>query len=296
VFNSNPLKITTNTPYGSPFANKGKVFVTGVGGTIEINNNYFYLKDLDPTGYAYKQYELYYDINLTQPVDGTGYGVYVSSTGYLTGTAPEGALYKIYPTLEGTMLLGYYPGDLAAEKAGEVGNAFTWTDGVRGVFFPSGAKSIIFLGSGGAGTWVYNGNGEITGPDGYNGDYMFDGPKIYDPQSYARGPHAFPYYGKVWAYNVDDLVKVKNGQLTFNKVAPYGMWTMPFPYSSLLTGVGYDDETKRIYITQSNELVGYPKGVVHVYQVNTDFQAVANVTVPGVSIEIGRASCRERVS
>ena len=116
--------------------------------------------------------------------------------------------------------------------------------------------------------FTYNGNGELCGPVGFQGDSVYNGPKIYDPViGGVRGPHIFPFTGKIWAFNADELVKVKNGVKRFNEVGPYSAWSITYPYNpNSISSITYDDDTGRLYIAQSNENGGGNVGVIHVYQ------------------------------
>jgi hypothetical protein len=276
---TNPVRVNTETPFGCPFFNGVRVTITNVAGMTQLNGNTYYMKEasVNPvTGIvgqvpSNRQYDLYTDAAMTVPVDGTGFGTYVSG-GEIDGISSVGHYYKIFPVLEGTMLAGYQPGDMSINGYARFEELATvWADGstARSMIWPAGSKSVIAIGSGNAGMFTYNGNGEIVGPTTFQGDATYNGPKIYDPMTDSiRGPHIFPRVGKMWAFNADDLVAVKNGQKTYRQVGPYSAWSFTYPYSDTdISGVTYDDDTKRLYISQNNQTGGGSVGVVHVYQI-----------------------------
>lgn len=181
---------------------------------------------------------------------------------------PTGATYKLMPPLEGKALCVYGLDGLAVLRGEELSPVWSYNNGVNGMCQPSGSKTVLCFGGAGQGMWTYNGNGELTGPNGYQGSYTYDGPKIYDPEVQGiRGPHQYPLTLRVWAYYTDDLAQVVSGSKTYSEIKPYGVWAMSAPYVEQIRGVAYDDATKRLYLIQSNEQAGISQGAVHVYQI-----------------------------
>jgi hypothetical protein len=144
--------------------------------------------------------------------------------------------------------LVYYPlsnplGGCASQNA-----YFNCTTSIMGVVFPTGSKSVLFFGTHGTGPICYKDEGPTScwGTGGYN---------------------APPYVAQVWAYNVDDLIKVRNSQLQPWEAKPYAIWQLPLPFGgTAIKGAAYDSSTQRIFISQ-----GFGDGelpVIHVYQVN----------------------------
>jgi hypothetical protein len=241
----------------------------------ELNGNTYYMKEVSgtPPGnqFSYRQYDLYTDAALTVPVNGTGFGSYTNG-GRLLGIPSTGQYYKIFPKLEGTMLAGWFPGQMSIngyQRFEELATIWGDGSGARGIIWPKGSKTVLAFGTGNAGMFTYNGNGELCGPVGFQGDGVYNGPKIYDPtMGGVRGPHIFPSTGKIWAFNADELVKVKNGVKRFNEVGPYSAWSITYPYNSNnISSITYDDVNNRLYIAQSNEYGGGNVGVIHVYQI-----------------------------
>ncbi len=148
-----------------------------------------------------------------------------------------------------TQLVGYTLArplaDLTAKNA-----MYVRGDAVGGVAFPTGTRSVLFIGVHGSGQPCY-GEGAACG----------------DPVSSYKGDHAYPYVHQVWAYDANDLLAVKNGQRQPSDVRPYLTWQLPEMNntgSASITGAFYDPITNRIYITENYG--ANPR--VHVYQVN----------------------------
>jgi hypothetical protein len=181
---------------------------------------------------------------------------------------PTGATYKLIPQLNGKALCIYGIDGLAVLRFDELSPIWAYNNNAVGVFQPSGSKAVLWVGISGQGSWTYNGNGELTGGDGYQGSPTYNGPKIWDPESLSRGPHQYPETVRVWAYSVDDLALVVSGSKTYSEIKPYAIWAMNIPYGQRIRSAVYDDATKRLYIIQSNETTGGAgDGIVHVYQV-----------------------------
>jgi len=73
---TNPVTITT---YLNGLSTGTRIFVDGIAGTTELNQAIYFTSWLGTDTNNYHVAELYYDKNLTQPVDGTGFTPYVSS-------------------------------------------------------------------------------------------------------------------------------------------------------------------------------------------------------------------------
>jgi hypothetical protein len=136
---------------------------------------------------------------------------------------------------------------------------------VTGVVFPSGGKSVLFLGTQGTGVPCY-GDGVATQPPGPG--------QCYDPVNGDKGTHAYPYRYWVWAYDASELVAVKNGQRNPWDIVPYAMWALDLPFApgkNTVQGATYDPATQRIYVSASfaDPGTGYFAGpIIHAFQVN----------------------------
>lgn len=111
----------------------------------------------------------------------------------------------------------------------------------------------------------------------------------YDPSGIgAKGPHAFPYVHKVWAYDANDFVEAKAGLKEPWEVLPYAIWTMPsiFHPSSPYGGpAAYDKDKKLLFISQpSADLVGCCEKLplIHVFKVDTTIPPNSAYAVTGV--------------
>jgi hypothetical protein len=129
---------------------------------------------------------------------------------------------------------------------------FNTTTEIRGIVFPEGTDSVIFIGSHGTGPYWY-------------GEPYAEGSDPYRPD---KGPHAPDYVYQAWAYDVHDLIAVKRGQLQPWQVRPYDTWQFDLPYfegGKHIGGVAYDAASGRLYVSQQYGNGGYP--VVHAYQI-----------------------------
>ncbi len=138
-----------------------------------------------------------------------------------------------------------------------------------GVVFPAGTRSVLFFGVHGNGPFCY-GDGTSQNPPGFDEHGQT---RCYDLEHSAKGQHTYPYVYRVWAYDVNDLVRVRNGQLQSWEPRPYGVWDLTLPLPALvhkLTGIAYDSANQRIFISQGfgdkDPMVGTP--VVHVYRLS----------------------------
>jgi len=113
---------------------------------------------------------------------------------------------------------------------------------VRGRALVAGTKSILFFGFDGQNPLEYW-YGDNPSPTG-----------VFDPVGTGRGPHNTMYTYKTWAFNVNDLVAVKNGTKLVHEVKPYAIWEMPeiSNYATVLTvpegGITHDPVSNRVYL------------------------------------------------
>ena len=148
-------------------------------------------------------------------------------------------------TISATPLVGYpYSNPLAAW--GTQNNLFNGTTQITGVVFPKGTRSVLFFGRQGTGPFCY-GIGASTSPPPQG--------ECYDPANASKGGHAYPYVDQVWAYDADDLLKVKQGLEPEYAVKPYSVWTLNLPFNATnsqntVSGAAYDPSTNRIFITE----------------------------------------------
>jgi len=143
--------------------------------------------------------------------------------------------------------------------------------GIKGLLFPGGSRSVLFIGSQGTGAFCYGPGTSDPSLAGQLSDNGVD-PWCYDPNNSAKGTHGYPYVVEVWAYDANDLLAVKGGQKQPWDVKPYATWVLPLPFgSTAIGGATYDPQTGRIFIVQQNaDQVGFdPLPVIHVFTVRT---------------------------
>jgi hypothetical protein len=276
--------------------------------TIKIGGLMVYSGQLYGTAYAYydadaSQVRSHFISSLNLATQGDARGMYQVGTmgagfvsGYMTaipaewqaslgGPALTGqcCLSIISRTSSGPGVFAFNPSDLGVKNpvpatplvyyplnhplaAGDTQNPyFNLSTEVTGVVFPAGARSVLFIGRHGTGPYCY-GTGGSSGGD------------CYDPSDSSKGTHAYPYVHQIWAYDVQDLVAVKNGQKQGWDVRPYGVWTLNLPFatsSKRLKGATYDPQTRRLFISQYN--ADGDKPVIHVFTINS---VVADVIPP----------------
>src|SRR5213080_2377979 len=89
-------------------------------------------------------------------------------------------------------------------------------------------KGVLFDGTQGTGKFCY---GEGTDDPSLDGKPTPDGSiYCYDPDDSSKGTHGYPYVAKVWAYDANDLVRVRHGHLRPWRVRPYAVWTLHLPF------------------------------------------------------------------
>ena len=178
----------------------------------------------------------------------------------------------------------YYPSAHPLEPYGAAGShlLFSGTTNIRGLVFPSGTRSLLFIGRQGTGPYCY---GEGTSDPSLNNQPVPGTSGViycYDPASASKGEHAYPYKYQIWAYDANELLAVKSGQKNPWDVKPYGVWNFNLPLESTGSGHGiggaaYDPATQRIYISQSCEASGC-NPIIHVFKV--DVAAGSDTTPP----------------
>jgi hypothetical protein len=144
------------------------------------------------------------------------------------------------------------------------GVEFNGATTIRGVVFPNGTRSVLFIGTQGTGRFCY---GEGTDDPSLDGKPTPDGSiYCYDPDDSSKGTHAYPYVPEVWAYDAGDLRAVREGGKRPWQVRPYATWTLHLPYGSgRVGGAAYDSRRGLIYVSQQYGDGPYP--IVHVFAV-----------------------------
>ena len=131
-------------------------------------------------------------------------------------------------------------------------NTFTFGSTVKGIAFPAGTRSLLFIGRHTmADRYCY---GPGTDDPDLHLEETEGGTWCYDPCNHSKGGHGYPYYHYVWAYDANDLVKVKEGEMEPWEAQPYDAWRLDDMNSSgcaTIRGAGYDPDTQRLFITQA---------------------------------------------
>jgi len=126
---------------------------------------------------------------------------------------------------------------------------------IHGVLFPDGTRSVLFVGRKGLGPYCYG-----TGGAG--------GGECYDPDWSGTGDHAYPYTEFVWAYDVQDLLAVKNGHQHPWEVVPYTGWALKVygdGDGGAAVGIAWDPATRLAYMVVPSTNKVAP--LVHVFRV-----------------------------
>ncbi len=182
-----------------------------------------------------------------------------------------------------TMLVGYPQGHTTLGNWSEPSLYYNKVSEIRGLVFPYGTSSVLFFGRHGLGK---TGQGDTCYGAG-TPDPSLDGKEIngmhycYDPTDSSKGCHGYPYVYRIWAYNANDLLKVKKGEINPATgepykpwdIKPYAIWNLDFPFAKKnahIMGAAYDPATQRIFISQyGGERYGMePYPIIHVYKVN----------------------------
>jgi hypothetical protein len=142
------------------------------------------------------------------------------------------------------------------------GGLYNGTQGFRGMVFPDGTRSILFIGWGGTKFCYGSGTADSSlhlkpVPDAPGSHYCYD-PVVGRVSS--RGTHAYPLSSLVFAYDVNDFIAVKQGQKRPWEVLPYATWNFALPFQSNIVnglemgaveinGAAYDPKTRRLFVS-----------------------------------------------
>lgn len=142
---------------------------------------------------------------------------------------------------------------------------------VRGIVIPVGWRSCLFFGTG-TGTFGYGtgvSNPALDGEPVGDGDYY-----VYDEIDHQKGVHGYPYSDRCWAYDLNDLIAVKNGDKQPWEPVPYANWSLNLPYAVAtrpsIMGAALDVATSRIFVLQRSTdttNIFEPRPLIHVFQV-----------------------------
>ncbi len=184
------------------------------------------------------------------------------------------------------MLVGYPAEHSTLGSYGGTSLLYNMVTQINGIVFPEGSASILFFGRHGLGI---TGKGDTCYGMGTDDPNIHGRPHpdgggnkwCYDPAYGDKGVHGYPYIYQVWAYDVRELVKVKDKTINTKTgrphkpwdVLPYAVWEMDLPYAvpkAEIAGAAYDVERQRIFISQrGSDRYGLdPFPIIHVFEVN----------------------------
>ncbi len=144
------------------------------------------------------------------------------------------------------------PGDAWDMSSGSV----FWNNSseVRGVAFPEGTDSVLFLGDAGVGPDFWYGQGGAVPDPGTESLWG------YDPYGNHQGNHCWPRTYVIWAYRAADLAAVHAGSKLHYEITPYAVWTFTVPWYEKqsivdqgalipMFGAAYRASTNQIYVS-----------------------------------------------
>lgn len=150
-----------------------------------------------------------------------------------------------------------YPLSHALRPTSTTNPIFNNTTSITGILFPPDSRSVIFFGSHGTGSYCYG-----------------DSAACSDPVRPYKGPHSVGgrYEYQVWAYDVAELIHVRNGGKKAWEIQPYDVWTFDLPFEEpqkYIGGVAFDSATGRVYLSQLRaDPIGYsPLPIIHVFSI-----------------------------
>lgn len=152
----------------------------------------------------------------------------------------------------------YFPLGLGLGAYGGSSDLWNSTVGATtSVEIPDNSRTVLSVSTIGLGPWCYGYGGTLVTSgcaplNGSTANYT------YDPAVGSKGPHAWPYRVRVWAWNVEDLIAVKNGTKQPWEPRPYAAWNLDLPFTALQSGLSgsnnilgfaYDHVNQRFFLT-----------------------------------------------
>ncbi len=155
---------------------------------------------------------------------------------------------------------------------------------IRWIIFPEWTSSVLFFGAHWVWpSWLWDSCYGIWTSD-KSLDWKINEQWVkycYDPSDSSKWTHAYPYVYRIWAYDANDLVKVKNWVInpdtkeTYKPwdIKPYAIWNLDLPFSpekKEIIWATYDSNSKRLYISQfgweHTWMEPYP--IIHTYKLD----------------------------
>lgn len=151
-------------------------------------------------------------------------------------------------------VVGYPNGHWTLGDWSGVNNYIGGSDWITAVVWPEGSDTVLFYGRHGD-TNCYGG-----------------GPECGDPTDPYKGSHGYPYHTRIWAYNANDLLAVKNGTKNPWDLKPYWMYNFEGQLNGfiggtkIILGATYDASKQIIYVSADHGDGSIP--VIHAFQVH----------------------------
>ncbi len=142
--------------------------------------------------------------------------------------------------------------------------------GINGVLFVPNTNSVLYFGYT-ATNYVAYGKGIYLG----------------DLNNTGKGPHSIngELALQVWAYDVNDLLLVKNGTKLSYEIVPYGAWNFNPPFFQYgISGSAYDPATGRVFVTFSGAEQPDVLPVVGVYSIAPPATSAAGPVIGAVCV------------
>lgn len=188
------------------------------------------------------------------------------SPAWLSDPQSGSTTYTISPRVPAKQLSGYpYPNALQSGDARNFYSVYAADFAYQGgMVFPNGTRSVLVFGYNGSGVQLYGTNGNI-----------YSGVRLYDYSNNFQSYHACPYVLRIWAYNADELVQVKNGTggFTCENIKPYAVWDFTIPnlgdpgsISFSFSGATYNPVNKTIYLSFRGG--NFAQTIIHAFEVS----------------------------
>jgi hypothetical protein len=159
---------------------------------------------------------------------------------------------------------------------GTNGGLYNGTQAFRGMVFPDGTRSILFVGFG-ADNFCY---GSGTADKSLHLRPVPGAPGVhycYDPTPGMvgnKGTHGYPISPIVWAYDVNEFIRARNDDKRPWDVKPYATWEFTLPFQSNMQngiemgnfeimGAAYDPVRRRLFVSAYRN--DGPSPIVHVF-------------------------------
>lgn len=183
-------------------------------------------------------------------------------------TPADGTIYNTIPNVVGRQLIGY-PSTKGLEAGNIYGNSYpiwNFSTAIGGMCIPTGTDSLLIFCKTGDGLFTYA-QTAITGDAGI----QRAGYRIYDPGNPEPGPHSQSSFLKVYAYDINELVEVKNRRKTFSDVKPHGVFTLKLPSDltsmsrRTIRGVSYNKAKRQVLVAENCGPAASP--IIHVFSI-----------------------------